>query len=44
MLYDVANKTLGLLWDSQMTVIIQIANVCQRSILHLGNIMKNRKY
>ncbi len=36
---DVA-KDLGVLWDSQMTMISQIANVCKTSTLHLRNIMK----
>ncbi len=40
---DVA-KDLGVLWDSQMTIISQIANVCKTSTLHLRNIMKIRKY
>ena len=39
---DVA-KHLGVLWDSQTTMINQIANVCKTSILHLRNIMKIKK-
>ncbi len=40
---DVA-KDLGVLWDSQMTMISQIADVCKTSTLDLRNIMNIRKY
>ncbi len=30
---------LGVLWDSQMAVISEIANVCKTIILHLGNVL-----
>ena len=41
--HDVA-KDLGVLWDSQMTMISQIAKVYNTFILHLRNIMKLRTY
>ena len=39
---DVA-KDLGVLWDFQMTMISQIANVCKTCTLNLRNIMKITK-